>query len=162
MQMMLRGIEPVFESLFDDRQTELVAPLMQDLPLIQGGQADAAVEAISGLRPLCVDLIAVEYYQQLLGIAHEAARQTMVLLHSHWIALSQVMAFIMDRELDVREKQPAQQDSSMDPSFIRWLECLSARVDGRHAVYNQWPPDGGMLGDWGAALELSQAEGSWQ
>lgn len=71
VQMMFKGIKPVFQTLFDDRQNELVTPLMQDLPLIQRGWADAAVEAISNLRPLCVDAVEVEYYNQLLGIAEK-------------------------------------------------------------------------------------------
>ncbi|PHH90174.1 hypothetical protein CDD83_4333 [Cordyceps sp. RAO-2017] len=173
MQMMCRGIAPVFDSLFADRQNELMAPLMQDLPLVHGGWADAAVDAITNLQPLCVDRVEKEYYEQLLGIAHKLRtssfdaykangreyawwmmlphasfqelikldRQVMVLLHAHWIALSQVMSFITEREYDVREKQPARHDggAGMDPGFIRWLKYLNARVDGEHRPYNQWP-----------------------
>ncbi|PNY26987.1 Sterol uptake control protein 2 [Tolypocladium capitatum] len=171
MQMMFKGIKPVFQTLFEDRQNELVAPLMQDLPLIQRAWADAAVEAISNLRPLCVDAVEVEYYEQLLGIAEKLYtssfdaykansreygwwmmlphasfqelinlnRQVIILLHTHWIALAQIMSFITEREYDLREKQPAQEDSSMDPGFIRWLKYLNARVDYEHQMYNQWP-----------------------
>lgn len=33
-------------------------------------------------------------------------RQTIVLLHTHWIALTQIMAFFHEREYDVSEKRP--------------------------------------------------------
>ena len=71
MQMMFKGIKPVFTTLFDDKQNELMAPLMQDMPLIERGWVDGAVEAISNLRPLCLDPIEVEYYEQLIGIAEK-------------------------------------------------------------------------------------------
>ncbi|GJN74303.1 C6 transcription factor [Purpureocillium lilacinum] len=171
MQMMFKGIKPVFTTLFDDKQNELMAPLMQDMPLIERGWVDGAVEAISNLRPLCLDPIEVEYYEQLIGIAEKLYtnsfdaykansreyawwmmlphgsfqelinfnRQTIVLLHTHWIALAQIMAFITEREYDLREKKPIKQDNDMDPGFVRWLKYLNARVDFEHQLYNQWP-----------------------
>ncbi|KAF4510816.1 hypothetical protein G6O67_002679 [Ophiocordyceps sinensis] len=171
MQMMVKGITPIFDSLFEHRQDELMAPLMQHLPLIQSGWAEAAVEAISNLRTLCVDSVEVAYQEQLIGIAQKLQissfdaykansreyawwmmlphasfqhlinleRQTIVLLHTHWIALTQIMAFIHEREYDVSEKRPPKQDNSMDPGFIRWLKHLNARVDYGHQAYNQWP-----------------------
>lgn len=69
MQMMFKGIKPVFDTLFDECENQLVAPLMQDLPLIQREWADAAVEVISNLQPLCVDPIEMDYYRQFVGIA---------------------------------------------------------------------------------------------
>lgn len=71
MQMMVKGITPIFDSLFEHRQDELMAPLMQHLPLIQSGWAEAAVEAISNLRTLCVDSVEVAYQEQLIGIAQK-------------------------------------------------------------------------------------------
>src|SRR5699024_6703065 len=53
-------------------------------------------------------------------------RQTIVLLHTHWIALAQIMAFITEREYDLREKKPIKQDNDMDPGFVRWLKYLNA------------------------------------
>lgn len=67
----------------------------------------------------------------------------MVLLHTHWIALSQIMAFITECEYDVREKKPTTPSSSSSgspsPGFVRWLKFLNARVDYEHQMYNQWP-----------------------
>lgn len=71
MQMTLRGIKPVFDKMLDDDQNELMAPLMRDLPLIHQGWADAAAEAISNLRPLCVDLVEVQYHEHLARIAEK-------------------------------------------------------------------------------------------
>lgn len=71
MQMMFKGIKPIFEQLFEDQQNEMMEPYLRDLPLIQRGWADAAVEAISNLRPLCAEPVEVEYCEQLLGIAEK-------------------------------------------------------------------------------------------
>ncbi|ODA81696.1 hypothetical protein RJ55_00198 [Drechmeria coniospora] len=171
MQMAFRGIKPVFETLLDDKQNELLAPLMEGMPLIERGWVDGAVEAIAKLRPLCVDEIEVEYHGQLLAIAETLYtssfdaykansreygwwmmlphasfralinfdRQAIILLHTHWIALAQIMAFITERERDVREKHPSPEDDRMDPGFVRWLKYLNARVDGEHQMYNRWP-----------------------
>jgi hypothetical protein len=74
-------------------------------------------------------------FQELINLSN----QTMVLLHSHWIALSQIMAFITEQEHTVRQKQPQQSSCNMDPGFLRWLKYLNARVDYEHQMYNQWP-----------------------
>ncbi|KAH6610166.1 hypothetical protein Trco_000186 [Trichoderma cornu-damae] len=69
-----------------------------------------------------------------------ADNQVIVLLHSHWIALSQIMAFINEQEYQVREKHPARQNNGrIDPGFIRWLKYLNASVDHEHQMFNQWP-----------------------
>jgi hypothetical protein len=66
--------------------------------------------------------------------------QLMILLHAHWIALTQVMAFITDQEYEVRQKQPVMKSNpNIDPGFIRWLKFLNAGVDYEHQIYNQWP-----------------------
>lgn len=71
MQMAFRGIRPVFSSLFDDNQNEMLAPYMEDLPLIQKGLADAAVESIKNLQPLCTLQVEIEYQEQLVTIAEK-------------------------------------------------------------------------------------------
>lgn len=71
MQMMFRGIKPIFSTLFEDRQNEVMEPYLRDLPLIQKGWVDAAIEAISNLRPLCVEPVEVEYFDQLFGIVEK-------------------------------------------------------------------------------------------
>lgn len=65
--------------------------------------------------------------------------QTMLLLHSHWIGLSQIMSFINEQEYAARDKKPSREDSRIDPGFIRWLKHLNARIDYEHQMYNQWP-----------------------
>lgn len=65
--------------------------------------------------------------------------QLMMLLHAHWIALSQIMTFISEQEYAVREKHPDMQDTTIDPGFLRWLKYINARIDYEHQIYNQWP-----------------------
>jgi hypothetical protein len=71
--------------------------------------------------------------------------QTILLLHSHWIALSQIMVFISEQELTVRAKEPRQSPAEQgpqgldNPGFHRWLRHLNAMIDYEHQMYNQWP-----------------------
>jgi hypothetical protein len=76
-------------------------------------------------------------FQQLIDLN----RQSMLILHAHWIALSQIMAFITECENDVREKRPTSSstDHGPAPGFVKWLKFLNARVDYEHQIYNQWP-----------------------
>lgn len=71
-------------------------------------------------------------FQQLINLN----RQTTILLHTHWIALSQMMVLVSEREHD---QEFTRQDLSTDAGFIRWLSYLNARVDLEHQAYNQWP-----------------------
>lgn len=71
MQMSFRSIAPVFTTLFDNDPNEILASQMEDLPLIQKGWVDAAVDALDGLKPLCVLPIENEYREQLMGIAEK-------------------------------------------------------------------------------------------
>lgn len=64
----------------------------------------------------------------------------MVLLHSHWVALNEVMSFILQQENQVREKKHRREgECEIDPGFQRWLRWLNAHVDYQHQIYNQWP-----------------------
>jgi hypothetical protein len=81
--------------------------------------------------------------------------QTILLLHSHWIALSQIMVLITDQEYAVRAKEPRhsptdghspqsqqqlqQGGQDNNPGFHRWLRHLNGMVDYEHQMYNQWP-----------------------
>lgn len=71
--------------------------------------------------------------------------QVMLLLHAHWIALSQIMAFINDQEYEMRAKKPGgpseeqQAAEAQNPGLHRWLRYINARVDYEHQMYNQWP-----------------------
>jgi len=80
--------------------------------------------------------------------------QTILLLHSHWIALSQIMVLITDQEHAVRAKEPRhsptdghspqsqqlqQGGQDNNPGFHRWLRHLNGMVDYEHQMYNQWP-----------------------
>lgn len=71
MQIMFRGMKPIFSTLFMEGQEELLAPVMESLPLIQRGWADSAMEAISRLRPLCVEPVEVEYQEKLINIVQK-------------------------------------------------------------------------------------------
>lgn len=66
--------------------------------------------------------------------------QVIVLLHTHWISLAQIMVFITEQEYEVREKTAiGNSEEPLDPGFLRWLRYLNARVDYEHQMYNQWP-----------------------
>ncbi|OAA80184.1 Zn(2)-C6 fungal-type DNA-binding domain protein [Akanthomyces lecanii RCEF 1005] len=127
MQMSFRNIAPVFTTLFDNDPNEHLAAQMEDLPLIERAWVDAAYGWWM--------LLPHGTFQELINMRN----QTMVLLHTHWIALSQIMAFINEQEMSVRQKYPSRQESRMDPGFLRWLKYLNARVDYQHQMYNQWP-----------------------
>lgn len=71
MQMMFRGIEPIFATMFEEQQDELLAPLMESLPLIQRGWADSALDAITNLRQLCVEPVEIEYQEKLMDIVQK-------------------------------------------------------------------------------------------
>lgn len=71
MQMMFKGIKPIFSTMFEEQQDEILAPVMEHLPLIQKGWADSALEAITNLRPLCVEPVEIEYHQKLDNITQK-------------------------------------------------------------------------------------------
>ncbi|OTA06838.1 Zn2Cys6 transcriptional regulator [Trichoderma parareesei] len=171
MQMMFKSIKPLFSNLFESNSDDVLAPYMEGLPLIQRGWAEAAIEAITNLRPLCTRQVEIEYHEHLMTVSSRlltnsfdaykansrlyawwmlmphasfqdlinANNQVIILLHSHWIGLSQIMAFINEQEYAVREKHPARQENRIDPGFIRWLKHLNARVDPEYQRFNQWP-----------------------
>lgn len=65
--------------------------------------------------------------------------QVIMLLHSHWISLAQIMVFITSQEYEVGTKRPPDSGKPIDPGFLRWLRYLNARIDYEHQAYNQWP-----------------------
>ncbi|KAI5462280.1 hypothetical protein BGZ63DRAFT_354236 [Mariannaea sp. PMI_226] len=68
MQMMFRGIKPMFGNLEEGQQDAILEPLMSNLPLIQTSWADAAMEAVTNLKPLCLEQVEIEYHQALVEI----------------------------------------------------------------------------------------------
>jgi len=71
MQMMFKGIKPIFSTMFEEQQDEILAPYMEALPLIRKGWADSAMEAITNLRPLCVEPVEIEYQEKLENIVQK-------------------------------------------------------------------------------------------
>lgn len=68
--------------------------------------------------------------------------QVMLLLHAHWIAINEIMAFIMQQEHLARGKSPPDErenGADIDPGFQRWLKHLNSHVDYEHQAYNRWP-----------------------
>ena len=67
--------------------------------------------------------------------------QVMMLLHSHWIAINEIMAPINGQERNVSDKYPPEREGKpdLDPGFARWLKYLNANIDLEHQIYNQWP-----------------------
>ncbi|KAM0265972.1 hypothetical protein ACHAPA_007331 [Fusarium lateritium] len=167
MQMMFRGIKPIFENMMEQDQSALLEPLMQGLPLIPKGLTDSAMEALTKLELLCTEPVEVEYYQHLLNIVEklyvnswdaqygwwmllphdtfqaliDPDNQVMMLLHAHWVAINEVMSPISKQERHVSEKYPRDREGKpdLDPGFARWLKHLNANVDLEHQRYNQWP-----------------------
>ncbi|KAH7256725.1 hypothetical protein BKA59DRAFT_468286 [Fusarium tricinctum] len=173
MQMMFRGIKPIFENMMEQDQSALLEPLMQGLPLIPKGLTDSAMEALTKLKPLCTEPVEVEYHQHLLNIVEklyvnswdaykaytaqygwwmllphdtfqaliDPDNQVMMLLHTHWVAINEVMSPISKQERHVSEKPPRDREGKpdLDPGFARWLKHLNANLDLEHQRYNQWP-----------------------
>jgi hypothetical protein len=71
MQMMFRGIKPMFDNMFEQEQDALLEPLMQGLPLIPKGFTDSAIEALTNLRPLCAEEVELEYHQHLMTMVEK-------------------------------------------------------------------------------------------
>ena len=71
MQMMFRGIKPIFANMGGEDQDAIMAPLLENLPLIQKGWADAALEAITNLGPLCTDPVEIGYHEKLMAIVEK-------------------------------------------------------------------------------------------
>ncbi|KAJ3524567.1 hypothetical protein NM208_g12008 [Fusarium decemcellulare] len=173
MQMMFRGIKPLFENLLEQDQDVLLEPLMSNLPLIQKGWTDSAMEAITNLKPLCKEPVELEYHQHLVTIVEQLYinswdaykaytrqygwwmllphdtfqalinpdNQVMMLLHSHWVGVNEIMNPISGQERNVSDKYPPERETEcdIDPGFARWLKYLNANIDYEHQIYNQWP-----------------------
>ncbi|KAM0353656.1 hypothetical protein ACHAPU_001669 [Fusarium lateritium] len=71
MQMMFRGIKPIFENMMEQDQSALLEPLMQGLPLIPKGLTDSAVEALTNLKPLCTESVEVGYHHHLVNMVEK-------------------------------------------------------------------------------------------
>ncbi|KAJ4169431.1 hypothetical protein NW754_016459 [Fusarium falciforme] len=172
MQMMFRGIKPLFQNMPEQEQDALLEPLMEGLPLIQKGYVDSAMEAVVNLKPLCKEQVEIEYHQHLVNIleqlylnswdAYKAYtrqygwwmmlphdtfealinpdNQVIMLLHSHWIAINEIMTPITGQEKQVAVKYSERDtEPDTDPGFARWLKYINAHIDYEHQIYNQWP-----------------------
>ncbi|KAF4494861.1 UPC2-regulatory involved in control of sterol uptake [Fusarium agapanthi] len=173
IQMLFRGIKPIFENMMEPDQDALLEPLMQGLPLIPKGYTDSAMEALTNLKPLCAQPVEVEYHQHLVKMGEklyinswdaykaytaqygwwmllphdtfqaliDSDNQVMMLLHSHWVAINEIMSPISGQERNVSEKYPPERDDQpqLDPGFARWLKHINANIDLEHQIYNQWP-----------------------
>ncbi|PTD11938.1 hypothetical protein FCULG_00002926, partial [Fusarium culmorum] len=174
MQMMFRGIKPIFENMFEQDQDALLEPLMQGLPLIPKGFTDSAFEALTNLKPLCTEEVELEYHQHLMTMVEklyvnswdaykayttqygwwmllphdtfqsliDPDNQVMLLLHTHWVAINEIITPISGQERNVSNKYPPDQREGkpdLDPGFSRWLKYLNQSIDLEHQIYNQWP-----------------------
>ncbi|KAH6975626.1 hypothetical protein EDB80DRAFT_658786 [Ilyonectria destructans] len=173
MQMMFRGIKLIFGNIIERDRDAILEPIMANLPLIEKTWVDAALEAITNLKPLCLEQVEVEYHQALVEIVQNLYvnswdayksytkqyiwwtllphysfqelinphNQVMILLHSHWVSINEIMSFITQQELHAREKLPTLREgqADIDPGFNRWLRYMNSHVDYEHQMYNQWP-----------------------
>lgn len=66
--------------------------------------------------------------------------QVIMLLHSHWIAINEIMTPITGQERQVAVKcSERDTEPDIDPGFARWLKYINAHIDYEHQIYNQWP-----------------------
>lgn len=66
--------------------------------------------------------------------------QVMMLLHSHWIGINEIMTPITGQEKQVAVKYSEREtEPDTDPGFARWLKYINAHIDYEHQIYNQWP-----------------------
>ncbi|GJC82324.1 sterol regulatory element-binding protein ECM22 [Colletotrichum liriopes] len=92
-QMWIKGIKPIFVNIIGEDSHAVLEPKMADLPLIQKGWADGAVEAIGGLRGLCRDVVEIEYFDLIMEMATKLhtssweAYQTLTKHYGWWIQL---------------------------------------------------------------------------
>ncbi|KAK3315318.1 hypothetical protein B0H66DRAFT_565067 [Apodospora peruviana] len=72
MQMYMKGCANfIFGDFLGDKQTETLAPHMQQLPLIKTEWTDAAVAGIKGLEPLLVSDTEKKYHEMILVMAQK-------------------------------------------------------------------------------------------
>jgi hypothetical protein len=66
MQMWMKGVTPMFTNLINEDAENLIAPIMETLPLVHKEWADGALGAIQTLRPLCRQEVEIEYHEILM------------------------------------------------------------------------------------------------
>lgn len=71
IQMLFRGIKPIFENMMEQDADHVLMPHMESLPLIQKSWVDPALEAITNLKALCLEPIEVEYQGLLINIVEK-------------------------------------------------------------------------------------------
>lgn len=71
MQMMFKGIKPIFSNIMEEEQDAVLAPYMEGMPLIERAWADAATEALTNLRQLCVETVEIEYCEKLVDVTEK-------------------------------------------------------------------------------------------
>jgi hypothetical protein len=69
IQMFLKGANLLFGKYLGDKQTELLRPLVEQVPLIDQQWAVSAVTAIEALGPLCLKPMEKLYHAKILDIA---------------------------------------------------------------------------------------------
>lgn len=76
----------------------------------------------------------------------DPGNQLAILLATHWIALKQIMAVILEAEHQAAAKMPDRRgegrgEGGSDPygGITRWLRYLNRQVDQAHRPYNDWP-----------------------
>jgi hypothetical protein len=69
MQMWMKGFRPIFANMEGSQSRAMLAPYMEEMPLIPGEWTDGAVGAIEALRSLCCDDTEIEFQEHLLEMA---------------------------------------------------------------------------------------------
>jgi len=70
IQMYMKGAKFMFHDFLGDDQTEMLRPLMEQIPPINRSWSEAAVAAVLQLEPLCTGDVERAYYELLLQMAN--------------------------------------------------------------------------------------------
>jgi hypothetical protein len=71
IQMYLKGAKLLFGQFLGDKQTEVLRPLLEKVPLIEQGWATAAVAAVESLGPLCAHPMELQYHERIMDMARQ-------------------------------------------------------------------------------------------
>jgi hypothetical protein len=71
IQMYIKGARLLFGAFLGDRQLDILQPVMERVPLIDGDWARGAVEAVEGLQGLCRGEMERAYWERILEMARE-------------------------------------------------------------------------------------------
>ncbi|KAB5585805.1 hypothetical protein GE09DRAFT_1072029 [Coniochaeta sp. 2T2.1] len=85
IQMYVKGADVLFGKYLGDKQAEVLRPLLEKVPLVEGAWAQDAVAAVEGLGGLCRHEMERQYWERILDMARQ-------LTVSSWLAYKSMSA----------------------------------------------------------------------